>query len=158
MTESPARFRIRRVAQDDEAWLLDCIRKFDAESDYKTALMPDDPELIREIIRSIAQNHLFLVAEEQYVGPVGFVCGTITPCPINPKLLMFNEILWWVDPVFRGRTAAGARLLDDAVDWAKGRGAQLIWWSLQRTTKVRKGSMENRGFVEREVKYLMEVQ
>ena len=155
-TTPPKNIVIRPGAKEDRWWLLDVLAQFNRESGYKTSLLPD-AETIETMIEAVAENHICLVAEDDDEKIAGFVAGTLEKCPLNPDVLMFNEMLWWVQPQLRGEFGVGGKLLDEAVAEARRRGAKMIWWSLQDDTKVSSESLRRRGFVKKEIKYLLEV-
>jgi hypothetical protein len=145
---------IRRATLEDIPWLLDRLQRFDKH--YAAAYSLFDEAYTRdEFLPGIINHHLFLIAEHQTAGPVGFLAGLITPHILNPKLKTLAELLWWVDESHR-RTRAASMLFDAYTDYGRDH-CQWVAFSLQHDSPVTNRSIERRGYRFKERHFLMEV-
>lgn len=68
-----------------------------------------DEDTVAELAYSLIDNHVFMVAEEngELVGMIGLF---IIPFMFNRYVLSAGEVIFWIDPKFRGGVTAAALL------------------------------------------------
>jgi GNAT superfamily N-acetyltransferase len=94
---------IRSATKADTPQLLEMGRQFYATTHYRH-FAPYSPESVEHVI-DLMLDGVFLVAEEdgKLVGMVGLV---VFPHLFNRDHLVANEVVWWVDPDYRGKRIA----------------------------------------------------
>lgn len=146
---------IRPAEVDDIPWLLGEMKKFARFFDSKRSLFPEDETVAAGILEGLIKTQPFFVAENG-IGPTGFIAGALAPHPYNPKIIVLNEMFWWVDKEHRGGTT-GARLLKHFMNYGI-ENADWIVMTLEAGTPVDPEHFERAGFKEYERSYLLEVQ
>lgn len=145
--------RVRDARATDIPWMLEELKTFSEFYGSRHPLFPEE-RTSRILLEELIVHELIWVAEERD-EPRGFLVASLTPHPYNPELRMLSCLLWWVRPEARGGRAA--RALFDAFQ-AYGRAhAQWIVMTITKDTPINPSSLEKRGFVPREVSYLLEV-
>jgi hypothetical protein len=150
------RVRIRPACEGDVAWLLEQLAIFAKAYPGHHSLWPyDDPEYAETFLRIILENHVCFIAH--IAGkPAGFIAGTLSPHPFNPKLRTLIALAWWVEVGSRN-TAAGAHLLDRFMEYGKERADWIVANTITGFTDVRAVTFQKRGFHLHEQSYLYEV-
>lgn len=149
---------IRPATADDVTWLLEQLRDFDKFFGGKRSLFPSDPAVARAVVAELVDQHPFFVAQREDTDVrLGFIAGALAPHPYNPELVVLSELFWWVDPLFRRSSSAGARLLDHFVRFGQA-NADWIQMTLEAQSPIDAGALERRGFVLKERTFLFEVE
>jgi GNAT superfamily N-acetyltransferase len=117
-------------------------RDFHSASPY--ASIPFDPVSFRLYVteRVEDENAIFLVEDDLS----GFILGLMYPCYFNSKVIVAQELLWWVKPEYRGR---GHRLLEAFEETARDLGAEHIICTTTPTLKEEALSKayERKGYI-----------
>lgn len=107
---------IRIATQDDLDAIMEMGEKFYNESPY-AEVKPFNYKGMEDYAKELIDNHYMLLAEKED-GAVGMAASYITNMPINPDIFVATEVVFWVDPEYRG-TSVAIRLmlaLEDAVN------------------------------------------
>jgi N-acetylglutamate synthase-like GNAT family acetyltransferase len=101
---------IRQANRFDEPQIIEMLKHFRDNAPIKQMKECDNTQHISTLIHHILVGRgILLVAEENNVL-VGMIVGYISASLWDPKLLVLNELAFWVEPEHRGSTA-GYRLL-----------------------------------------------
>ncbi len=144
---------VRSAVQEDVPWLLQQARAFDAAAGFKRGLMPTDEEAI-PLLRALVAAHIVFIAEVNNCL-AGFIAGWYGAHPFNRNVRTLTEVLWWVQPEYRG-TRAGIMLLDRFEDC----GRHIADWTiltLEHDSPLREAHLTKRGFRQTERAFLLEV-
>lgn len=150
------KFEIRPARAEDIGWLLGQLRKFSDFYGSSVPLFPSSEDHAVTYLMSLIYQHLFLIAESETTGPVGFISGVFTPHIMNPEIRVLAESFWWVDEEHRG-SRAGIMLLDEFVAVGKSR-ADWVLFTLEHKSPVKDETLLKRGFKLQEKSFLLEVQ
>jgi ribosomal protein S18 acetylase RimI-like enzyme len=107
---------IRMATLEDLPSIMEMGEKFYAESPY-SQIKPFNYDGMAVYAKSLIEDHYMLLATKDE-EPVGMAASYMTPLPINPDIYIATEVVFWVDPEYRG-TSIAIRLmlaLEDAVD------------------------------------------
>lgn len=129
------------------------LQEFARAMETRRSLYQSD-EYVTSRLLDLIENHVVLV-DERDGRLVGYIVGVISPNALNPEITQLVEILWWVDPEFRGGTAA-ARLLAAFID----RGREVAHWVFVSPCLAGDGAelgLERAGFRLVQKQYLREV-
>ncbi len=121
MTESTD-IIIRKAVLQDRETCLDMAEKFYSLTGYEPHI-PFSRSDCGILFDSALEQGLVFVADSN--GPVGIVLGLYMPSVINRAYLAGSEIIWWVEPEFRG---IGRRLLQRIQNEARDLGIKM--WSM----------------------------
>lgn len=121
---APAAFiRVRRATSEDLPALVRMAVRFVTESSYRGFLMPNVGQL-QALSQFVLDHGAGFVAQvdggDDVVGMLGM---SLVPHVMSGELVAC-EAAWWVEPEFRGGSAA-VRLLSAAERWARESGA--VW-------------------------------
>lgn len=113
---------IRHATLEDVPPLVAMAMTFGASSEYAVHLALSEAHIRALIERAITDDtRLALVAEGRDGQLVGMLVLVAVEHPMSGELVA-SELAWWVNPTARGGRAA-FRLLAEAEQWAKARGA-----------------------------------
>lgn len=140
---------IRSATSADLDWIALDLLEFEKEGAIERPLSGPDS---KTALLSLIENHLVLVAEIEGVGPVGFVAGCVAPSLFNSETKVLSELFWWVKPKYRFCRAA-QKLLDAFIEWGE-KNADLMSFSLARTTHLEPKVLLDRGFHAQETLFL----
>jgi GNAT superfamily N-acetyltransferase len=113
---------IREATVDDVPRLVEMGQRFRAESPYATRLT-ENPAQMRALVTQLLETESGIVfVEEQDDQIVGMFLGFLFLHPISGDLIG-SEVVWWVEPEFRGR---GLRLMRRGEAWAREHGARFM--------------------------------
>lgn len=147
--------RVRKADAYDMDWLVDKVREHDRLMCYKRPLFTDE-HLVAQQLTHVMTHHVLFVAEDDASKDLcGLIAGHQARHPFNPDIQVLSEILWWVEPSFRGKRAAAA-LLTAYTEYGRSRVDSIIC-SHVYDPRARASALENRGFRELERAYLLEV-
>lgn len=121
MTEK-ADIIVRKAVLDDKESCLDMAEKFYSLAGY-SAHIPFNREDCGLLFDSALEQGLVFVADHD--GPVGIVLGLTMPSIVNRSYLVGSELIWWVNPEYRG---IGRNLLRSIQDAAQEIGIKM--WSM----------------------------
>lgn len=145
---------VRRANEGDLDWVLPQARAFAQFYDSKHSLYMSD-EYTRGYFSQLVEKHLFLIADSDLHGPIGFIAGWVSPQPYNPSLTALTEQFWWVAEEHRG-SRAGLMLLNEFTAWGKAH-CQQVWMTLEDKSPIADRSLSKRGYRLKERNYLLEV-
>ena len=149
-------FAVRPANLSDIDWLLGQLASFSEMFGTRLSLFGASEEYKRAALSAVIEKHVLLIAESEVDGPVGFICGTLTPHFFNPKIAVLQELFWWVDPVHRsGR--AGMMLLKEFISQGK-QLADWVMFSLLAGSPVDGKTLEKYGFKFREQSFILETE
>lgn len=112
---------IRRAVTADRLAILSMVKRFHAESGAGLAF---SAALASQTIdRVLADEHSLALVLEMDGGPRGIFAATIQPHFFSLELCA-QELVWWVDPSYRGRGAV--KMLADYEAWARSKGCHAI--------------------------------
>jgi hypothetical protein len=116
--------KIRLAHEMDIPKMVEMGKKFHAITDY--GFIPYDQDTAARLFLTSISHQLCAVAcnEDEVVGMLG---GIKVPCLLNENVMVGTELAWWVEPEFRGGSAA-IRMLDFIETQAKEAG--LAFWSM----------------------------
>lgn len=145
---------IRPGCEDDIPWLMVQCHAFADWYPSAIRLFPDDWEHAIEVLGTLIDDHLLLIAELEPGTSAGFIAGMYSQHFMNPAITVLSEVFWWVEPQYR-YSKAGLALLEaytaqgkDSADW--------VTMSVEAHTAIKPGSLEKRGYRLNESSYLME--
>jgi len=139
---------IRRAVADDLEFVKDCGREFSQAVGMPWAWNEDYAR--RTLIPDLIENHLALIAEDDG-HQVGVISGFDTVHPFNPEVTLLAEVVWWVMPEGRAKSA-GKKLLDEFI--AIGKEFDIITMSTLNNP-VHDRMLERIGFVKSESGFVM---
>jgi len=145
--------RLRLAVPADTPVLLDMAKKFISQSPYADYEVDDDKiiDLISNCF-DYTKNIIFVFTTDED-HPVGMLAATTSQFLFNRKLVA-SEMVWWVEPSYRGR---GGLVLKAAFEhWARHRGASIAHMSSLNTPLVNK-LMERSGYTMTECTFLKEL-
>ena len=146
--------KIRPATTDDLEWLTTQLKAFSLFYGTKNGLFSTD-EYAHEGLKTFMEKHVLLIADKDFVGPIGFIAGLVTPHIYNPTIRVLTEAFWWVPEEHR-RSRAGYLLLKAFVDYGRV-NADWILFTLEEDSPVNEFALIDRGFKLKERSYLMEV-
>jgi hypothetical protein len=155
---------VRLAAQRDISALMEQLRQFDRFFGAKYSLIPTDASIAEAVLTNVMDNHVFLVAverndqgdgSEDWEKIIGFIAGVLAPHYFNPGITVLSELLWWVDPNYRG-SRAGMLLLDTYTDIGRLR-AHWTTMTLEAESPVHPHTLEKRGYRLKETNFMLEV-
>ena len=112
---------IRRATYSDRVAILAMVRRFHAESGAGLAF---SAALARQTIdRVLADENSLALVLEMDGGLRGIFAATIHQHFFSLELCA-QELVWWVDPSYRGRGAV--KMLADYEAWARSKGCHAI--------------------------------
>ena len=116
---------LKIATQEDTPYIFEMCLKFIEESPYKD--YPKDATKISSLISSFLSDisqRICLLATSKDI-PIGIVAGQVSPALFSHQLVA-SEVLWWVEPEYRGRSRAAIELLGAFEDWGRRVGADYI--------------------------------
>lgn len=113
---------IRRAVPEDKSSVLDMAEKFYSLTGYSARIPFSRPDC-GLLFDSALEQGLVFVAD--FHGPVGVVLGLTMPSVVNQSYLAGSELIWWVEPEYRG---AGRKLLQSIQNAARDMGVSM--WSM----------------------------
>lgn len=150
---------IRPAIDGDITWLNGELRKFDKFAGFGISLIPDNFYDLLDVLNTLINNHVFLIAEHQQVNTtfrVGFIVGVNAPHHFNKNITVLSELLWWVTEEYRN-TRAGALLLKAFMDYGQA-NADWVVMTLESGSPVKHETLLKRGFKLQEYSFIHEVQ
>lgn len=106
-------------------------------------------------LTALIQNHLFIIAERDGVGPVGFISGMLSPHIFNPEITVLAETFWWVAEEHRG-SRAGFMLFQEFKKFG-AENADWVLFTLEEKSPVSDEFLLKNGFRLQERSFLMEM-
>jgi hypothetical protein len=154
---------VRPAVNADIPWIIEELAQMDQFFGAGRPLMPD-AAFARERLTWMIEDHetfLCLMVTDQHhppedEKPLGFLFSLYQFHFFTPTIYQCQSLLWWVRHEARG-TVAGARLLDQWIDYAKLRANWLVL-TVQDKTPINPDSLvKRRGFRLIDQKYLLEI-
>jgi len=144
----------RPAQEEDIPWLVEQVEIFDKEYPCKHSLYGDHANAIR-VVEMLVREHVVYVADHTAKGLIGFIAGVLVKHPLNLKVRLLSEMLWWVTPENRHSRAA-AMLLDEFTKFGLAH-ADLIGFGFRTESDVAHHNLQKRGYVLKEYSYYLEV-
>lgn len=144
---------IRNANDKDTEWIIHELRDFSKEFGTKLEPMGND-DYIAKLIKEFTDNHIFLVADGESVGLMGFIAGLVTPHIFNPNIMTICPAVWWVSKCYRN-SRAGSMLLKKYIEIGKQK-ADWVILSYSRSCPIKDSTVKKLGFIETEKSFLME--
>lgn len=115
---------VRLAEVEDIPTLVAMGKKFHAITDYQ--FIPYDEATAENLMLTAIDHGLCAVCCKE--GKIiGMLVGMKAPCILNQNIMIGTELAWWIEPEYRGSSAA-IRLLDFIEQQAKNMG--LAFWSM----------------------------
>lgn len=112
---------IRRAIVSDRLSILSMVKRFHAESGVGLAFSP--ALAMQTIDRVLADENSLALVLEMDSGLRGIFAATIQQHFFSLELCA-QELVWWVDPAYRGRGAV--KMLAEYGTWARSKGCHAI--------------------------------
>lgn len=144
---------VRKADLTDMGWMLGQLKEFAKFFGTKKSIYRNDA-FVQQIITTVIQHHIMLVAEKKNVGLVGLIGGYLIPHHFNPDIRVLSEAFWWVDEKYRGGRAA-LMLLNEFQKFGE-KNADWISFTLEAHSPVNERALIKRGFHLHEKQYLLE--
>jgi GNAT superfamily N-acetyltransferase len=116
---------IRPATVDDSKAIVEMGLKFHASSPY--VWMRATEQSITELcglVFALERGAVILLAVEDG-KPFGMLAGALSKHLVTGQIFA-DEIVWWVDPAYRGSRRAGPALLCSFKEWARERGCSML--------------------------------
>lgn len=148
------------TAQDDDK-IIECLKEFaDYQPFGRLKAEADDynDHHIRKVLDIIRKRGLLLLADGEEDDLAGVFMSIESPDIWIPKMIIMNELVWWVSPNYRD-TSVGYRLLKEYTDACKilvekGRIANFTMTLLENSPEI---DLEKRGWDKIETNYVFGV-
>lgn len=117
---------IRLATVDDLPAILKMAKAFLEATPYGRLFhtQPENLAVLATLVFNFGERAAILLAVDE-LGPFGMLVIIAAPHPINQQLYA-DELVWWVDPTYRGVRRAGPSLLRAAEDWARERNCYMV--------------------------------
>lgn len=149
------------LTADDDDKIIECLKEF---ADYQPfgRLQAEAEEYndhhIRKVLDIIRKRGLLFVADGKDDDLAGVFMSIQSPDIWIPKLVIMNELVWWVNPNYRD-TSVGYRLLKEYTDACKilvkeGAIANFTMTLLENSPEI---DLEKRGWDKIETNYVFGV-
>jgi hypothetical protein len=145
---------LRNPRFTDLDWICDELKKFSSFLKTKNEMM-GDREYVKALIMRVADEHIFLVAESEKTGLMGFISALATPHLFNPKIKTICIVVWWVADKYRN-SRAGSMLLKEVIRVGKEQ-ANWISLAINSNCPIKEAALKNLGFQTAEINHIMEV-
>lgn len=148
---------IRSANDSDIQWLTDQMIEFSKFQGTKISLF-STPEFVKIGLKNLIDNHFFKIAcgcNDGIIERMGFIAGILMPHPYNPRIRIFAEQFWWVEPKFRN-SRAGLLLLNEFMGFGE-KNADWVTFTIESKSPVSEKTLTRRGFQIQELSYLKEV-
>lgn len=144
---------VRKATHEDLPWVLKELKVFANHFQSEIHIYGGD-EQIGALCEKLIDQHLFLVYEDEELGPIGFITGQISNHLYNENISVLYELAWWTMPEYRGR-GSGEALMDAFTKWGE---ANVNWtiFSLQHNTPVKEDALTKKGYRLLEKVYVLE--
>jgi N-acetylglutamate synthase-like GNAT family acetyltransferase len=97
---------IRQANKFDIPKIIEMLKNFRSVAPIEVLRQADDREYIEKLLSEIIIGSGFILLAEKDSEIIGMIIGGIIPNVWNPKVRQCSEIAYWVEPEFRGSTAA----------------------------------------------------
>jgi N-acetylglutamate synthase-like GNAT family acetyltransferase len=97
---------IRQASKFDMDAIIELLRKYQKNSPLDALRYADDEEYIRKLLTELLSGMGFVFLAEKDNVIIGMLIAAIVPNIWNPKAKQCSEVAYWVDPEFRGGSAA----------------------------------------------------
>ena len=149
---------LRIATEEDLPVLLEMCKKFVDESPYRD--YPIEYPKVESLVLSFLSNQkekicVLAVSKET---PIGMIAGYLSPALFSSQQVA-SEIVWWVDPQYRGKSRAAIELLGAFETWARIVGASYI--QMQSLTNEYEMPLEKlfstKGYRAKEIAYVKRI-
>lgn len=107
---------IRKGTREDLPYIVEMAGHFINQTNYNQVLR-FMPRAIAELAEQVLDVGIVFIAEDQGKR-VGMICGLPFIEPIGHRKTL-DELVWWVEPAYRGSSSVGPRLLRQFENWAR---------------------------------------
>jgi GNAT superfamily N-acetyltransferase len=134
----------RRATLDDIPRMVEMGEAFTAAVQSP---VPFDPDGFAErMTMFIGLEDAFIqLLDDRQLGAVGGIGAFCAPHFLFMKPMMASELFWWIEPEYRGGTAA-LRLIEDYERWARQKGCGIVAFSMFEGDDKVQRVLERRGF------------
>jgi len=146
--------RIRRADNDDIEFLLSQLHVFSDFYGTQRKLFPTRKYAAEKLSEFIEKQVVF-IAEQQDIGPIGFIAGILFNHIFNPDIRVLAETFWWVQEEYRN-SKAGLMLLNTFTDFGK-ENADWTTIAIETASPINERVLLKRGYKPTERNYLLEV-
>lgn len=145
---------VRRATESDREWV---VMQTAAFLDYTAIGIPVDVEQLNKLFDRYLSDptHYLLIATNKGERQ-GVAAAQLVPHPLNTKVMVFSETMWWVPPEHRSK-GAGLILLDalDRIGTAK---AQLVVITTEHHSPLSGRTLTKRGYSPQETTHIKKVE
>ena len=106
---------IRKGNKFDIPFIVEMLKNYRNAAPLKVLNEANDKEYIEQLLFNLIVGSGFILLAEKNNKIIGVIIAAIIPNIWNPKIMQCSEIAYWVEPEFRGGTAA-YRLLKSYID------------------------------------------
>lgn len=146
---------LRNVNHNDKKWILHELRIFSEFFGTRFPVVSDDDVYMFNLIEEFYTKHIFIMAEGEAKGRMGFIGATFAPHIFNPAIKTLTLAAWWVSEPNRN-SRAGYMLLKKLIEIGKLK-ADWIILAFSGKCPVKSSSIRKLGFKPTESCFLMEV-
>jgi len=97
---------IRKANKFDIPFIIEMLKNYRNAAPHKVLNKANDKEYIEQLLYNLIVGTGFILLAEKDNVIIGTIIAVIIPNVWNPKIKQCSEIAYWVEPEFRGGTAA----------------------------------------------------
>jgi hypothetical protein len=97
---------IRKAGKFDVPFIVEMLKNYRDAAPLKVLNETNDREYIEQLLFSLIVGSGFILLAEKNNVIIGMIIAGIIPNIWNPQIKQCSEIAYWVEPEFRGGTAA----------------------------------------------------
>jgi N-acetylglutamate synthase-like GNAT family acetyltransferase len=97
---------IRKANKFDIPFIVEMLKNYRNAAPLKVLNEANDKEYIEQLLFNLIVGSGFILLAEKNNVIIGTIIAAIIPNVWNPKIKQCSEIAYWVEPEFRGGTAA----------------------------------------------------
>lgn len=97
---------IRKANKFDIPFIIEMLKNYRNAAPLKVLNEANDKEYIEQLLYNLIVGTGFILLAEKDNLIIGTIIAVIIPNVWNPKIKQCSEIAYWVEPEFRGGTAA----------------------------------------------------
>ena len=97
---------IRKANKFDIPFIVEILKNYRDAAPHKVLNKANDKEYIEQLLFNLIVGSGFILLAEKNNVIIGTIIAIIIPNVWNPKVMQCSEIAYWVEPEFRGSTAA----------------------------------------------------
>lgn len=97
---------IRQANKFDIPFIVEILKNYRDAAPHKVLNKANDKEYIEQLLFNLIVGAGFILLAEKDNKIIGLIIAATIPNIWNPKVMQCSEIAYWVEPKFRGGTAA----------------------------------------------------